>query len=108
MCCALRVACVRVRRATGTIAVAIALFAAGVTTADAPDLLAKGALLYARSECAGCHEHGEARPLAGLSLRYDRPRLTELLRNPPPPMPRFELSDDELRDFAAYLLAAFP
>jgi mono/diheme cytochrome c family protein len=96
------------RQAAGTVAASIALLAAGGTAAGAPDPVAKGAEIYGRKECAGCHERGEARPLEGLSQRYDRESLTLLLSNAPPGMPRFELSDDELRSLARFLLATFP
>lgn len=94
------------RRTASTLVTAVALLCAGRAAAtDAPP---DGAALYASCECAECHERGEARPLGELSQRYDVERLTRLLQTPPPGMPRFDLSDEERRSLAEYLLATFP
>jgi mono/diheme cytochrome c family protein len=96
-------------RWTCTAAVAtIALAIAAAAEQDDAAALARGAALWASGECASCHEGGEARPLEGLSRRYDVARLTELLKSPPPGMERFDFDDAERADLAAYLLAAFP
>jgi len=71
-----------------------------------------GRRLYARLECAGCHESAAVpglivTPLQDLDARYDEERLTAFLAAPPSPMPVFELSRDERRGLAAYLLSRF-
>ena len=45
--------------------------------------------------------------LRGLAARYDVERMVVYLRAPQPPMPLFELSDEERRDLAAYVLDRF-
>lgn len=94
--------------ATAAAAASIALAIAAVAEQDGAEALARGAALWAVGECARCHEGGEARPLEGLSRRYDVARLSELLQTPPPGMVQFDFDDAERRDLVAYLLAAFP
>ena len=86
----------------------IALAIAATAQDDGAEARARGAALWATGECASCHGGGEARPLAGLSRRYDVARLSELLRVPPPGMAQFDFDDAERRDLAVYLLAVFP
>jgi mono/diheme cytochrome c family protein len=71
-----------------------------------------GRRVYERFECAGCHESAAVpglivTPLRELAARYDRDALAAYLAAPVSPMPRFELSQDERRALAAYLLARF-
>ncbi len=71
-----------------------------------------GEALWQRHACAQCHLPGGAveayRPLAALKARYDVDALVAFLRTPQPPMPIFELDDDERRDLAIHLLQRFP
>jgi mono/diheme cytochrome c family protein len=71
-----------------------------------------GGRIYAQLECAGCHESAavpglSVSPLRALSSRYNEESLTAYLEAPPPPMPRFELSQVDRRVLAAYLLSRF-
>ncbi len=71
-----------------------------------------GSRIYAQLECAGCHESAAVpglivTPLQTLSSRYDEDTLTAFLAAPPPPMPRFELSEPERQALATYLLSHF-
>jgi glucose/arabinose dehydrogenase len=74
---------------------------------------ARGAALFARHECAGCHEAAQAKPgvvpvaLAGLAARHDLASLSAFLSAPTPPMPVVPLSDAERRDVAIFLLDRF-
>lgn len=73
----------------------------------------RGQAIYLYIGCSGCHETG-ARPgqvvrrLTGLSERHDVDSLAAFLAAPPEPMPRFDLSEAQRRDLAAYLLKTFP
>ena len=92
---------------------AAALVAGPARADDASDDRADGRALYDAIACAGCHESGArpgmvARPLSRLSDRYDETSLTAFLAAPSPPMPVFELTDEERRALAGYLLRRFP
>lgn len=97
-----------------TLMLCIALLATPAAAGSAPPPgRATGEQLYARLECAGCHEHAAlpgmiVRPLSGLSRRYDEDTLTAFLAAPPPPMPVVALPEDARRELARYLLAAHP
>lgn len=83
---------------------------ASLSAADRTAASARGARLYEANACFGCHEPERAepgvvaKPLEGLRARYDLPGLANFLLAPTPPMPAFELSPDERRDLAVYLL----
>jgi len=79
-----------------------------------PAAVSRGATLFARHDCASCHDAAHAapgvvvKPLQGLSARYDAAALDAFLVTPTPPMPAFPLDADERRDLAAYLLSTHP
>jgi glucose/arabinose dehydrogenase len=85
-----------------------------LSTKVAPEVRARGQALWDRYACATCHEPKAgtpgmvARPLAGLSKRYDATTLAAYLRTPQPPMPAFDLSDAERADLALFLLSQHP
>ena len=55
--------------------------------------------------CMGCHAGGAGAPsLTGLSQKYDKAKLMEFIKNPPPVMPPFSGSDKELEALAEHLL----
>lgn len=72
---------------------------------------ARGAILYADHSCASCHdpamvtEGTQAKILVNLGARYDVDSLVVLLGTPPSPMPQPELTDEERRAVAIYLLS---
>ncbi|WP_020399727.1 PQQ-dependent sugar dehydrogenase [Kordiimonas gwangyangensis] len=71
---------------------------------------AQGAILYADHSCASCHdpamapEGTQAKVLKDLGARYDVESLMALLATPPSPMPKPDLTDEERRAVAVYLL----
>jgi len=74
----------------------------------------RGKALWARHDCALCHDPARAtpgmvtRPLAGLSRKYSAQSLATYLAAPNPPMPAFDLSASDRADLAAFLLATHP
>ncbi|MCK0068447.1 PQQ-dependent sugar dehydrogenase [Kordiimonas laminariae] len=74
-------------------------------------LSAVGEVLYREQNCASCHEAGQAgegvqvKLLQGLQSRYTLSSLQALLDTPPGPMPRPDISDEERKALAAYLLS---
>jgi glucose/arabinose dehydrogenase len=70
----------------------------------------RGAALFARHDCAACHDPARATPgvvakeLRGLAGRYDVAGLAAFFDAPTPPMPVFALSAEEKRDLAVHLL----
>jgi len=81
---------------------------------DANDILeqsARGAILYADHSCASCHdpamaaEGTQAKILKNLGARYDVDGLVVLLETPPSPMPKPDLTPEEQRAIAIYLLS---
>jgi mono/diheme cytochrome c family protein len=73
----------------------------------------RGGALYATHACASCHEAALAeagvvvKPLLDLASRFDIERLSGFFAAPTPPMPVFELTPDEKRDLAVYVLDRF-
>jgi glucose/arabinose dehydrogenase len=71
---------------------------------------AQGAILYADHSCASCHEPAmapegtQAKVLKDLGARYDVDSLMALLATPPSPMPKPDLTEEERRAVAVYLL----
>jgi len=72
-----------------------------------------GHALYVANACATCHEADQAlpgivaKPLDGLGARYSLDTLTTFFLTPTPPMPVFDLSDEERRALAVHLLSRF-
>ncbi len=73
----------------------------------------RGKQIFARLECAACHDPGRAAPgvvtkeLDELAKRYDLASLAAFFQAPTPPMPVFALSDGEKRDLAVHLLVSY-
>lgn len=86
---------------------------ADVNTAALEPFQEAGKDLYDQNACAMCHDPAEApegvqvKVLADLSARYQLESLAALLNAPPGPMPRADLTDDERRALAAYLLLTY-
>ena len=74
-------------------------------------LTERGASLYEHHRCATCHDEARAAPgivvkrLDQLDGRFDLDSLQALFATPPSPMPVFELSPEEKRALAVYLLS---
>lgn len=74
----------------------------------------RGAGLFAKWGCAGCHVPGKTEPgviphlLPGVGGRYSLAGLTDYLLTPRPPMPVFPMSESERRDLATYLAITYP
>jgi glucose/arabinose dehydrogenase len=90
---------------------------AGAAAAAAPVAagdLARGRALWKRYGCASCHDPSQAqpgmvtKPLVGLGQRYTPESLASYLKTPNPPMPAFDLNDQERADLARLLLAEHP
>ena len=75
---------------------------------------ARGAQLFAKWGCAGCHIPGQSEKgvvphlLTGAGGRYSLSGLTEYFLAPRPPMPAFPLSTEDRRDLAVYLGITYP
>ena len=84
------------------------------STPIAPEVRARGQALWEQNACGACHEAKGAapgmvaKPLAGLTKRYDAATLAAYLRTPQPPMPVFDLTDAERADLALFLLSQHP
>jgi glucose/arabinose dehydrogenase len=80
----------------------------------AQDAIARGRALWDANGCAKCHDPKAKVPgmvtkrLEGLTKRYDVGSLSEYLKAPKPPMPVFDLSDQQRADLAAFLLSEHP
>jgi glucose/arabinose dehydrogenase len=74
---------------------------------------AAGATLFEEYACGSCHLKAQAgpgvvaRPLQALATRYTLDELTRFLRTPTPPMPAFDLSEEERRALSVHLLNRF-
>jgi glucose/arabinose dehydrogenase len=85
---------------------------AGLTGELRARLADQGASLYADHRCATCHDPARAAPgisvkrLDQITGRYDLDTLQALFATPPSPMPIFQLSEEEKRALAVYLLSA--
>jgi mono/diheme cytochrome c family protein len=78
-----------------------------------PGRATDGEALYTEYECAGCHEVAVVPGqtvfrLDGLAKRHSVDTLVAYLADPRPPMPRFDLSDEERRTLARHLLSKYP
>jgi hypothetical protein len=70
-------------------------------------MVAAGAELYRAMPCGECHDGGALTPvsLAGVADKYDINSLSEYFLAPTPPMPLYELSEDQRSALAHYLLS---
>jgi mono/diheme cytochrome c family protein len=68
----------------------------------------RGEQLWNDNDCARCHVRGEAgtrpRPLGGLGSRYTLDSMIAFLAAPQPPMPLYDLTPEQRRDLAIFLL----
>lgn len=77
------------------------------------NLSAAGSRLFTAHACGSCHLATQAeagvvvKPLAGLSTRYDIESLGQFFTAPQPPMPVFDLDEEERRALAVHLLGRF-
>lgn len=86
-------------------------------TAAAADTaaIARGEAVWKENQCDMCHDPAQVgkdpdlpiRVLDKLGARYDVAKLITYLKAPQPPMPVFELTDEQRRDLATYVLARF-
>lgn len=71
------------------------------------DTAARGAILYVRAGCAGCHAPGGSGGVVGPRIAgTEADTVAQRVRQGPAGMPRFStsgLTDDEVTDIAAYL-----
>ncbi len=80
-----------------------------------PGAIDHGRLLWNANKCELCHDPAiigktpakTAKILEHLSSRYDVEKMVTYLRVPQPPMPLFEMSDQERHDLAVYVLNRF-
>ena len=85
---------------------------AGSAAAGDPAAIARGENAWNQNRCIQCHDPktmSQAAPkttkvLEHLQAKYDVSRLVTYLKAPQPPMPLFELSEQERRDLALYVL----
>jgi glucose/arabinose dehydrogenase len=92
--------------------------AAPHSSADDAAASERGSVVWNANRCETCHDKAAiaagrtpvttAKVLERLSARYDVPKLVTYLKAPQPPMPLFEMTEQERRDLAAYLLKRFP
>ncbi|MEM9176305.1 MAG: PQQ-dependent sugar dehydrogenase [Myxococcota bacterium] len=82
--------------------------------ADAQAALGRaGSALFERNACGTCHLADEAaagivaKPLEDLGAKYSLEALIGFFLAPTPPMPAFELAEEERRALAVYLLSRF-
>ena len=77
--------------------------------ADLQAMAINGAALYAKYNCASCHEAGDnALQLNALEQRMGYAATIDALKSPQAPMPVFPLSEIEQRELAVYLLRPDP
>jgi glucose/arabinose dehydrogenase len=80
-----------------------------LATADLAAMSASGASLYQQHNCRSCHEDGDnPRLLTGLAQRLDHAGVMDVLQAPRAPMPLLDLTEQEQRELAVYLLATHP
>ncbi len=80
-----------------------------------PAAIDRGRRLWDANKCEMCHDPAiigrtpvkTAKILEHLSTRYDVEKMVTYLRVPQPPMPLFEMSDQERHDLSAYVLNRF-
>ena len=97
--------------ATSSATTSAPLAALDASTREALD--AAGGTLFEDNACGTCHLAGQAsagvvaRPLENLATKYTLDALTGFFLSPTPPMPAFDLPEEERRALAAHLLARF-
>lgn len=70
--------------------------------------------LWETHSCASCHGAEKntdgivTRPLAELSKKYSKEKLSAFLKTPTPPMPDNSMTDSELEIMAGYLMVKYP
>ena len=114
----------RIHRGPATAAATLAADASGGAPAERAPLMdldpetrqaldLAGAALFQRNACGTCHLAEEAdsgvvaKPLEGLGAKYSVDALTGFFLSPTPPMPAFELPEEERRALAVHLLSRF-
>ncbi len=84
---------------------------AALDAATRAGLAERGASLFEANACATCHDPASAAPgvtlkeLENLGARYDVDRLAAYFLAPQPPMPAFDLPEEDRRALAVHLLA---
>ena len=81
-----------------------------------PAAAARGRAVWIENQCDMCHDPAlvgkdpdtPIKVLEKLGARYDLARMITYLKAPQPPMPLFELTDEQRRDLSAYVLSRFP
>jgi len=76
----------------------------------------RGRAVWVENQCDMCHDPAlvgkdpdmPIKVLQKLGARYDVARMITYLKAPQPPMPLFELTDEQRRDLSAYVLTRFP
>ena len=97
--------------ATSAATTSAPLAALDASTREALD--AAGGALFEDNACGTCHLAGQAsagvvaRPLENLATKHTLDSLTGFFLSPTPPMPAFDLPEEERRALAAHLLARF-
>ncbi|MFK7898295.1 MAG: PQQ-dependent sugar dehydrogenase [Myxococcota bacterium] len=77
-------------------------------------LAAQGETLFAQNACGSCHVDAQAGPgivvkeLEGLAAKFTVPSLTKFFLTPQPPMPVFDLPEEERKALAVHLLSKYP
>ncbi len=77
---------------------------------------ARGRAVWVENQCDMCHDPAlvgkdpdmPIKVLEKLGARYDLAKMITYLKAPQPPMPLFELTDEQRRDLSAYVLSRFP
>jgi glucose/arabinose dehydrogenase len=77
---------------------------------------ARGLAVWTENQCDMCHDPAlvgkdpdmPIKVLEKLGARYDLAKMITYLKAPQPPMPLFELTDEQRRDLSAYVLKRFP
>jgi len=75
----------------------------------------RGQAVWKENQCDMCHDPAQVgkdpdlpiRVLERLGAKYDVARLVTYLQAPQPPMPLFEMTDDQRRDLSTYVLKRF-
>ncbi len=76
----------------------------------------RGLAVWTENQCDMCHDPAlvgkdpdmPIKVLEKLGARYDLAKMIAYLKAPQPPMPLFELTDEQRRDLSAYVLKRFP
>lgn len=97
---------------SGTVSVQGAGPAASVLDAAAAE---RGQAVWKENQCDMCHDPAQVgkdpdlpiRVLERLGAKYDVARLVTYLQAPQPPMPLFEMTDEQRRDLSTYVLKRF-